>query len=235
MVAKRTGQMRIWDLTERILPDWVQQDEMPEQDLVRRAVVYSLRALGVGRATHIKNHFIRSAYPGLTQMLKSLEQTGEIQRITVVAESGNPLADTWYIHREDLPLLDSIEGGEWYPRTTLLSPFDNLICDRSRTEQLFDFSYRIEIYVPPTKRIYGYYVLPILHGDCFIGRIDALFDRKKSVLHIHKIWLEGNMTMTEELYASCIEAVNDLGTFLGAERLEISFSGNTNVPKQRKW
>ena len=80
----------------------------------------------------------------------------------------------------------------WSGRTTLLSPFDNLICDRKRTEALWDFYFRIEIYVPADKRQYGYYVLPILHGDRLIGRIDPNYDRKTKTLNIQNVYAEAD-------------------------------------------
>jgi uncharacterized protein YcaQ len=75
-------------------------------------------------------------------------------------------------------------------RITFLSPFDRLIHDRARTEALWDFHYRLEMYVPKTKREYGYYVLPILHGDDLVGRIEPVFDRKTRTLRIEGVWWE---------------------------------------------
>ena len=72
----------------------------------------------------------------------------------------------------------------WKPRTVALSPFDDLVSDRDHTEALFDFHFRLEIYVPKAKRRWGYFVLPILHGDRLIGRIDPRFDRETRVLHL---------------------------------------------------
>ncbi|HRE29737.1 MAG TPA: crosslink repair DNA glycosylase YcaQ family protein, partial [Anaerolineales bacterium] len=83
------------------------------------------------------------------------------------------LPGEWWLHADQLNWL--AEGAE--PRTVLLSPFDNLIADRARTERLFDFEFRIEIYTPVAKRKFGYYVLPILHGERLIGRIDPQFER----------------------------------------------------------
>jgi uncharacterized protein len=75
-------------------------------------------------------------------------------------------------------------------RVTFLSPFDRLIHDRDRAEALWNFFYRLEMYVPKAKREYGYYVLPILHGDDIVGRIEPVFDRKTGVLRIHNVWWE---------------------------------------------
>src|SRR5262249_19119367 len=75
-------------------------------------------------------------------------------------------------------------------RTTVLGPFDRLIHDRDRTERLWNFFYRIEIYVPAAKREYGYYVLPILHGDRLIGRLDPLYDKKAGVVRVNAVYAE---------------------------------------------
>ena len=99
----------------------------------------------------------------------------------------------------------------------LLSPFDNLLCDRDRTEALWDFYFRIEIYVPANKRQYGYYVLPILHGDQLIGRIDPQYDRKTKTLHVNNIYAEPKAPARA---ASGIrKSIESLATFIGAQQI----------------
>jgi uncharacterized protein YcaQ len=133
------------------------------------------------------------------------------------------------MHQDDLPLLDQIEQGDWQGRTTLLSPFDNLICDRDRTELLFDFRFRIEIYVPAAKREFGYYVLPILHDDVLIGRIDMRMDRKKGVLSAQNVYAEENAPDDDGMITAVRQSIHDLAQFLSAKQVMWG-----NVPTQWK-
>ena len=145
------------------------------------------------------------------------------------------LAERWYPEAEKISLRDAerlvaakrfraqgvrltAAGWEAHPdvsvdpvpdRVTLLSPFDRLIHDRDRAEALFDFHYRLEMYVPKAKREYGYYVLPILVGDRLVGRVEPLFDRKAGTLRVLGAW--GDTARLDE-------ALDSLATFLGAER-----------------
>jgi uncharacterized protein YcaQ len=98
----------------------------------------------------------------------------------------------------------------------LLSPFDNLICDRARAELMWDFRYRIEIYVPKAQRQFGYYVLPILHGDRLIGRIDPLMDRANRRLVINSVYAEPDAPDDRCTVKLVRDAIEDLAGFLGA-------------------
>ena len=127
-------------------------------------------------------------------------------RARVEGVDGEWSVDPAFLERADEPVPE---------RTTLLSPFDRLIHDRDRTEALFGFRYRLEIYVPKEKREYGFFVLPILRGDRLVGRIDPEFDRKANVLRVHAVYPEPG----EEL-VDLDRALAELAAFLGADRVE---------------
>jgi hypothetical protein len=218
MVSGRKSNQKIWDLRERVLPDWAPRDELEWPEVVYRAAEKSIRALGAGRPVHIKNHFTRDGYPDLQDALQRLEADGRIVQVAVAGED-KEWTGSWYIHVDDLPLIDQLQNGQWQPRTTLLSPFDNLICDRDRTEELFNFYYRIEIYVPAAKRQYGYYVLPILHGDRLIGRIDPKMDRKKKQLNVYNVYAEPDAPMTAATGRAVAGSIEQLAEFLGAKEI----------------
>jgi uncharacterized protein len=109
----------------------------------------------------VRKHFVRNRYPQLEEVLAA-----EAVEVRVEGTSG-----TWYAREEDLER--ELAPGT---RTIALSPFDNLIADRGRTTELFGLDHRLEIYVPQQKRMWGYYVLPILHGERFIARADLKLD-----------------------------------------------------------
>ena len=219
MVAGRPGGQKAWGLTERFLPEWTPREQWSPDEIVRHSAQKSLRALGVATASQIKNHFIRGRYPGLKQALDLLETEGRIVRLTIRDEQG-AWPGVWYVHADDLATLEHVQAGAWEPRTRLLSPFDNLVCDRGRTEMLFDFRFRIEIYVPKAKREYGYYVLPILHGDQLIGRIDPLMDRKAKRLRINAVYAEPHAGADPEAAPAIAQTIEELATFLGAREIE---------------
>ncbi len=219
MVATRKGLRKKWDLTEKCLPEWTPRQTLSDHELVHCAAQKSLRALGVGTAKHINNHFIRDRYPNLETVLSQLVAEERVLPLSI-QENGPAWSGQWYIHADDLPLLTQLTTGQaWQPRTTLLSPFDNLICDRTRTEQLWDFHFRIEIYVPKAKRKYGYYVLPILHGDRLIGRIDPKMERKTGKLHINALYLEPNAPQDPTTKQAISQAITELAQFLQAQEI----------------
>jgi uncharacterized protein YcaQ len=179
----------------------------------------------------------------LTWMLELLHLRG---RIAVAGRRGNQrlwdLAERWYPESETVPAAAAkralaekrfrslgvkLDKGRWlaHPeadsrpvdnRVTFLSPFDRLIHDRDRAEALWDFRYRLEMYVPRAKREYGYYVLPILHGDDLVGRIEPVFDRKTSVLNVLNVWWEPG-----KKEVSLDKPLRSLAAFLGADSIKI--------------
>jgi uncharacterized protein len=178
----------------------------------------------------------------VTLMLELLQGRGVVA--VVGRRSGQRLWDLgerWYPKAETIPLAEAdrllaekrfralgvrYEKGDWkvHPeaqdgpvpaRTTFLSPFDRLIHDRDRTEQLWDYHYRLEMYVPKAKRQYGYYVLPILRGDRLVGRIDPTLDRKAGVLRVNGVWWEPGVKPV-----SLQKPLRSLANFVGAASIE---------------
>jgi uncharacterized protein len=205
-------------MAERWLPAWAPTRRPPEREVVRLAAQRSLRALGVATARDIDRHFTASRYPGLPAVLAGLERSGRVERVRLAAD-GAEWPGPWYVHADDLPLLERLEAGDWQPRTTLLSPFDNLIIDRERTQRLFGFHYRMEIYVPRAARRYGYYVLPVLHGDRLVGRVDPAVDRARGRLVVNAVHAQPDAPATAG--PAVAAALEELAAFLGADGVEL--------------
>ena len=222
MVAGRSGGQKLWDLPERCLPPWTPKTKLGEPAIVRWAVEISLRGLGVASPTDVREHFIRWKYENLPVVLASLEKQGRIVPIAV-RDGDHAWPGPSYVHADDLALLDRIEGGFWQPRTTLLSPFDNLIIDRKRTSRMFGFDYTMEIYVPAAKRRYGYYAMPVLYEDRLVARVDPAMDREAGRLSIKQVSVEPGCEDLQVARATR-EAIGGLATFLGAGAID--YDGN---------
>lgn len=231
MVSDRDGLKRWWDLKERVLPANTPQKELSEHDVTVEAIRHALRSLGIGRARDIKKHYTEGRYFTLNKALKELEENQEVKAVAI-PEWGD---EAWYIPAQHFDLVDNLASGKhpFERRVTLLSPFDHLIRDRDRTELMWDFHYRIEIYVPKAKREFGYYVLPILDGDRLIGRVNSRMDRKTNVYHIEQIYIENGATLDQENGRGLLNALEDLGGFVGAEQLKFHQDFNLLPPAWR--
>jgi uncharacterized protein YcaQ len=125
--------------------------------------------------------------------------------------------------RPSFAFADFLPTVDTYPeppaRIRVLSPFDPMIRDRNRTERLFGFFYRIEIFVPEPKREYGYYVFPLLEGDRLIGRIDMKADRKRGTLDVKRLWLEPGVRPSAGRLARLEAELERVAKFAGVEKV----------------
>ncbi|HEX2058958.1 MAG TPA: crosslink repair DNA glycosylase YcaQ family protein [Actinomycetota bacterium] len=215
-IAGRVGGARLWDLMDRWLPEWTPRETWPERRVVEAAALRAVRALGVATPRQIKEHFTRGRYPGLPDALVRLGRRKEIEEVAVV-DGRARLPGRWYAHVDHLARLGALADDAWEGACRLLSPFDNLVCDRARTQLVWGFEYRIEIYVPKAKRRYGYYVLPILWHDRLVGRLDAAMDRAAGCLRVVSVHAEPRAPAVGDDVRAAVE---DLATFVGASAVE---------------
>lgn len=194
MVARREKFQRIYDLRERVRPDW--DDSLtPSQEEVHRSLsLKAVRCLGIALPAWVPEYF-HMPKQGNLDRLKSLVAWGEL--LPVEIEGWDTPA---YLHPERLPLAEAALRGELQPSlTTLLTPFDPLVWDRARVKALFGFDYTIECYTPAAKRRYGYFSLPILQRGALIGRLDAKAYRKEGYFEVRSLYLEAGIEPTQEM------------------------------------
>lgn len=177
VVERRSDNACVYDLAERALPEEHRTLSLERQEAQRRLLLLAARSHGVGTARDLADYY-RMALKDARSRLGELADAGALEQVHVEGWK-----ETAYLH-PDARLPRSADAA------SLLSPFDPLIWFRPRTERLFGFHYRIEIYVPAKKRQWGYYVLPFLLGDRLVGRVDLKSDRKEGRLLVQAAWVE---------------------------------------------
>ena len=231
MIANRVNFQRVYDLTERVLPGWV-DTRMPSVDERDRYwVEQGLLALGICLPNQIAEyayHMRRALPKGLKEQL--LDE-GVLVPVQAVLEDG--MAHEMVVHRDQLETLQQVaDGAIRAERTTFLSFFDNLFWCRGRDMQLWGYRNLIESYVKAENRKYGYFCQSILHGERIVGRFDPKMERKTGVLRLKAIYLEPGVEPDEELVAGVASAMRDFMKFHKAKELVIQRSEPAEFSKK---
>ncbi|MDJ0378332.1 crosslink repair DNA glycosylase YcaQ family protein [Cryobacterium sp. PH31-L1] len=173
---------RVYALPEQVFSAVLLDRDITEADAHRELVRRSARAHGIGTVKDFADYFRLKSAPTLVAV-RELAETGELIPVEVPSWGPRGTPGAAWLHRDAR-----------LPRTmdaqAVLSPFDPVVWERARTLRLYDFHYRIEIYTPEPKRIFGYYSLPILLGDTVVGRVDLKNDRQAGALRVQAAWAE---------------------------------------------
>lgn len=206
----RRGFERVYDLTERALPAVADLPTPSEEDAQRELVRIAARAMGVATEADLRDYF-RLPLADARARVAELREAGELTPVRVQGWD-----KTGYLHAE----AKARRGG----RNVLLSPFDNLIWFRDRTERIFDVKVRLEIYTPPEKRTHGYYVLPFLEGETITARADLKADRQSGALLVQAAHAEP--WATKDTPALLMDELKRMALWLGLGRVVIVGKGD---------
>ena len=190
-ISSRDAAGRLFDVADRVYPSDV--TILSDEDAARERAERRLTSLGIARAK------------GIAQPLEPVD-VGEIGEEAVV----DGTEGLWRVDADALARLDDVA-----PRTALLSPFDRLVFDRRRLEEIFGYEYLLEMYKPAAQRRWGYFALPILHGDRFVGKLDAKSDRKAGVLRVHAV--HEDEPFSDEVRRAVDAEIQELARWLGLE------------------
>ncbi|MCC6612535.1 MAG: YcaQ family DNA glycosylase [Anaerolineae bacterium] len=221
MVADRVNFQRVYDVKERVLPDWVDTTPVADEAARRFCLEQAARALGVFDLRNLTFYAYMRATPVRAEV-KALVQDGTLIEIRGESMDG---VRKWLLHRDHLPLLQRAADGEIRAaRTTFIAPFDSLLWAPKRDEVLWGFNQLLECYKPAKDRIYGYFSFPILHKDRLVGRFDPKLDRKSGVLTLNALYLEPGVEPDDELIAGVATAMRDFLAWHRATGLRIAKS-----------
>jgi len=217
-IAGRVGFERRYGLAEQVIPAMVRQSVIPRDEAVRELVRRAARSYGVATIADLNDYYRLRDQSAVRAAVADLVDEGDLEPVVVRGweRGGRPIA-AWR-HREAV-LPRRID------RAALLTPFDPVVWFRDRALRVFDFDYRIEIYVPAEKRRYGYYSLPLLVGDRVVGRADLKADRAASTLRVQSAWWEAHArpeTDSERIAEELVRAA----LWQGLERISVSGWGD---------
>jgi uncharacterized protein YcaQ len=220
MAAKRQGFQKVYDITERVLPAGVNSIMPTEKEYAGYLIQKVIRSNGLAAPQEIG--YLRTHTKGaVIKLLKEMQEDGEISPVKVQGLSG----EIFYTTQQNLNLATRMKIKK---EVKILSPFDNLVIQRSRLKKIFGFDYTIECYVPEAKRKYGYFCLPVLYGDEFVGRMDCKAERSDKVLSVRNIFYEKKFAKEKKLQVGLEKALKKFSKFNGCEKIVRAASRQKN-------
>ncbi len=195
MISSRKNFHKVYDLTERVLPDNIDDKCPTQQQHIRYLITSYLRANGIGQASEM-SYLLKNTNKLITSELKDMQSNNELVQVSVNGQ-------IYYA----LPNALSLLSKPIHSQLKILSPFDNLLIQRKRMEHLFDFDYKIECYTPAAKRKYGYFSLPILWDSKLVARMDCKADKKSATLHINHLFFEEGFSFNDDFEAAFSKAL----------------------------
>lgn len=218
-IANRINFQRIYGLTDAVLPDWVDRTPPTEEAAALHLLEQSALSLGICSATQLPDYFHMKRTPA-KPLVKRLIDDGVLLQIHAQMHDGSIAEQV--VHRDNISLLHRAADGDIAPcHTTFLTPFDNLFWAKDRDMQYWGFQQILEAYKPEPIRKWGYFCLPILHGNRLVGRLDPKLERRTATLRIKHFYLEPGTTPDEALAASIAEAMRSFMAFHAAKHLVI--------------
>lgn len=220
MVSERKNFQKVFDLTERVLPDHIDSSVPSDSEMARHLILTFLQSHGIALESEMT--YLRKQYKQIVaKEIQHLLEEGEIVYVKIGKIEQSFLA------RRDIQDLLNLRFGKRHIH--LLSPFDNLVIQRKRLEQLFGFAYQIECYVPQPKRQFGYFCLPILWGDQFIGRVDCKVDRKQKVFLIQSLWIESQLSSSEKWLAGLGKKFREFADFHTCQNIQLNHCSDSMI------
>lgn len=208
-VSGRRGFERLYDLPERVIPAKIlQQPLLSEAEAQRGLLVHAANALGVGTDKDLRDYF-------------RLSPVDSRERLAELVEAGELMVCEVQDWRQPAYCLPEPKVPRKVEASALLSPFDSLIWERTRTERLFDFRYRLEIYTPQAKRVYGYYVLPFLHNERIAARVDLRAERAQGRLAVHAVH-EEEPGLDEQGMLALAKNLRQMADWLGLVEIQLN-------------
>ncbi len=218
MAPCRVNFHKVYDLTERVLPERTDATEPDAEEYARFLITRYLRANGLGQSTEIA-YLLRDTKQLVSATLEDMVSDGELVHIRAAGES-------YYALPASLELLSKPLARS---KLKILSPFDNLVIQRKRMKALFGFEYLIECYVPEAKRRYGYFSLPILWDWKLVARMDCKAERKKSLLHIYHLALEPWVLKTDAFFLALRKELESFLQFNHCNNIRIHRTTPANI------
>jgi len=207
MVVRRQGFQKVYDLTERVLPENIDAVIPTEKEFHQHLILASLNSNGLSSQREIM--YLRKYDRKVFE--KSLKELIKDGKITVISIEGIE-SEKYFILTEKLDLLNAKKKMNGLH---ILSPFDNLVIQRKKLKTFFNFDYQLECYVPQSKRKYGYFCLPVLNGDKFIGKIDLKASRATGSLIINNLFKETGINLNADVKNKFRKKLSELARFSG--------------------